>query len=57
MTIILLGNNHFLIGKVGGGWDFHCACNFLFSEPSSVKIFFSLEDSKQLFSFLVGTIS
>jgi hypothetical protein len=54
MTIILLGNNHFLIGKVGGGgWDFHCACNFLFSEPSSVKIFFSLEDSKQLFSFHV----
>ena len=40
MTIILLGNNHFLIGR-GCGWDFHCACNFFFWTFLSQNIFFS----------------
>ena len=53
MTIILLGNNHFLIGR-GGGWDFHCACNFFFWTFLSQNIFFSWRQQKIVF-FSCGT--
>ena len=50
-SIIDKGNTHFLIR---GAWDFHSARKKHFSEPSSVKIFFSHEkESKTFFSYHV----
>ena len=51
MTIILLGNNHFLIGR-GGGWDFHCAWNFFFLNLPQSKYFFLLKTAKNCFLFM-----